>query len=193
MELVAQIIGILGMTSNIISYQFKRRVGVLICLLMGGVLFAINMFMLGAIIGGILNILSVIRSPAYMNLDKRPSQKNILNALFIVLFIVSYIFTFTLFGKEATLPNLVLELLPVIGSIALTVSFSMNTSRAIRIAGFISSPCWLIYNCFVFSIGGILCEVISLISIITAVIRLDRQGSQSGTKEAENDNNIAER
>ena len=191
MELAAQVIGIFGMASNIISYQFKKRKGVLLCLLTGGVLFAVNMFMLGAIMGGILNLLSVLRAILFMNPDKPILPKKILTTLFIITFAASYALTFTLLGKEATPSNLVLELLPVIGSIAMTVSFSMNTSGAIRIAGFISSPCWLIYNCFVFSIGGILCEVISLISIITAVIRLDRRGSKDDTREAENEDSIA--
>ena len=55
----------------------------------------------------------------------------------------------------------------------MTVGFSKTDAKAVRICGFISSPCWLIYNCVNMTVGGILCETISLISILSAYLRLD--------------------
>ena len=56
---------------------------------------------------------------------------------------------------------------------AMTLAFAGNDAKIIRLSGFISSPCWLVYNIFNNAIGGMLCEIITLISIISALIRID--------------------
>ncbi len=56
---------------------------------------------------------------------------------------------------------------------AMTLAFAGNNAKIIRLAGFISSPCWLVYNIFNNAIGGMICEIITLVSIISALIRID--------------------
>ena len=92
--------------------------------------------------------------------------------LFVVIYVASYVLSFTVFGTEFNVRNAIVELLPVIGMIAMTFGFARGTAGAIRICSFITSPSWLIYNCFNLSIGGILCEAFSLISSTSAIIRL---------------------
>ena len=65
----------------------------------------------------------------------------------------------------------------------MTFGFSGKSAKDIRLAGFINSPCWLIYNIFALSIGGFLCEVFSLISNGYAFFRYDLKKAQ--VKEAE--------
>ena len=61
---------------------------------------------------------------------------------------------------------------------AMTFAFAGNNSKIIRLSGFISSPCWLTYNIFNNAIGGIICEVFILVSIISALIRIDILGKK---------------
>ena len=68
-----------------------------------------------------------------------------------VYMLASYILVFAVFGKEPTSFNLLVEILPLIGMGVMTVGLSMKDSKAIRVCGFINSPCWLIYNSLVFS------------------------------------------
>lgn len=175
MDLIAQLIGIAAMCANIISYQFRSKKTVLTCQLVGGGLFAVNMFMLDALMGGFLNVLAVLRAIAYIRAEKTGGSKKPLTWLFNILFVVSYILTFTLFQKPLTAYNLIIEALPMVGMIAMTVAFGKGDAKAIRKAGFITSPCWLVYNCINFAIGGIICEAVSLISITSAYLRLDRK------------------
>ena len=58
---------------------------------------------------------------------------------------------------------------------ATTLSFRLTDAKAIRRYGLISSPSWLIYNICCFSLGAIVCEVLSLFSIGIGMFRLDRQ------------------
>ena len=174
MEIIAQGIGIVAMALNIFSFQQKSRSGAIAFQLVGGFLFSINFFMLGAIVGGILNAVAFIRAIIFLNKEKLHADNVYWLIGFIVVYFVSYFLTFTVFGKEPTLINFVLELLPVIGMIASTLSFRLSDAKSIRKYGLISSPSWLIYNFASGSIGAVICEILSLGSIIIGMIRFDR-------------------
>ncbi len=174
-EITAQAIGIVAMAFNILSYQQKTQKTVILFQMIGGMLFAANFLMLGAIVGGIMNIIAAARAIVFMNKKIHSVDKRIVIGIFAILYALSYILTFTVFEKEFTLLNGVLELLPVIAMMATTVSFCLRDARSIRRYGLISSPLWLIYNSVNLAIGAIICEVLSLISILIGIIRLDRK------------------
>lgn len=176
-ELFAQAIGLLAMAFNILSYQQKTRNRAIAFQLCGGALFAVNFFLLGAIVGSILNVIAAIRAIIFLNKEKLKADHPAWLAGFTVTYILSYVLTFTAFGKEPTAANLIVEFLPVIGMTATTISFRLSDAKAIRKYGLISSPSWLIYNIANFAIGAICCEVLSLISIVIGMIRLDRKQS----------------
>ena len=178
MVLAALIIGIFAMVANVSAYQFKSRPNVILCQLVGCLLFALNMFMLGALMCGILNIVGVIRALVFLKKERIKLPIKLVNGIFMLVYIASYVLVFTVFGKEPSLKNLLLEIVPLIGTGAMTIGLSMNDARSIRVCGFINSPCWLIYNTLNYSLGGILCEVFGLVSIISAYIRYDVKNSK---------------
>lgn len=172
-EVIAQIIGIFAMAMNVLSYQQKKQKTVIAFQLVGGALFAANFLMLGATVGGILNLVGVFRAIVFMNKDKFHSDKLAWQVGFVTIYLVSYVLTFTLFGKEANPVNFIIEFLPVVGMTATTISFRYKDAKMVRRFGLISSPSWLIYNIANGSVGAICCEVFSLISILIGIIRLD--------------------
>ncbi len=174
-EIIAQLIGIVALIFNVISYQQKDAKKVFLLQMIGGALFCINYFMIKAIIGAVLNIVAVIRAVVYYNGEKIKSNSWVYFSLFSFAYILSYLLTFTVFKVEFTLYNALIELLPVIAMISLNIGFKIGSSKAIRKMGFIASPCWLSYNILNFAIGGIICEAISLVSIIIGVFRHDRK------------------
>ena len=163
------------MAFNIYSFQLKTSNKVIACQLFGGVFFAVSFFMLGKVTGGLLNVVAVMRAIVYRFKDKLHSDHILWFLFFEVLFVASYVLTFTVFKKEFTPLNAIIELLPVIGMTATTISFRLTDAKAIRRYGLISSPCWLVYNIANFSIGAILCEILSLGSIVLGILRLDKQ------------------
>ena len=174
-ELAAQAIGIVAMAFNILSYQQKTQKTVILFQMIGGMLFALNFLMLGAIVGGIMNIIAAIRAIVFMNKKIHNADKRIVIGVFALLYALSYVLTFTVFEKEFTIINGIIELLPIIAMTATTISFCLRDARSIRRYGLVSSPLWLIYNSVNFAIGAIICEVLSLLSIIIGIIRLDRK------------------
>ena len=181
-EIAAQGVGIVAMAFNILSYLQKTRKGVISFQLLGASLFAVNFFMLGATIGGILNLIAAIRAVIYLNKEKLRADSPIWLIGFISLYIGSYILNFTLLGKDFTLQNALIEVLPVIGMVAINLSYIKNDAKTVRLFGLVSSPSWLIYNIANFAIGAIVCEVLSICSIIAGIVKYDIKRKNEETK-----------
>jgi len=177
-EITAQIVGIVAMFFNLFSYQQKTRKGAIICQLFGTILFTINFFMLGATVGAIMNFIGALRAVIFINKEKLKADHVGWFIGFTVIYLASYVLTFTVLDKEPTAVNFILEFLPIIGMVATTHSYRLTDAKAIRKFGLISSPVWLIYNIANFSVGAIICEVLSLASIIIGIVRLDRKSKQ---------------
>lgn len=174
-DIIAQGIGILAMVFNILSYQGKKQKTVIALQLIGGALFAVNFWMIGAKVGGILNVIAVIRAVLFLFKDKVKADSIFWLIGFILSYIAVYVLTFTVFGTELTPWHLVRELLPVVGMTALSVGFRLKDAAGIRKCGLISSPAWLIYNIAVGSWGAIICETLTLISIFVGMFRHDKK------------------
>lgn len=178
-EIIAQIVGIFAMLFNILSYQGKKQKTVIAMQLFGAGLFAINYLMLGATVGGVLNIIGTVRAIVFLFKDKLKTDRLPWLIAFVVSFVAVYILNFTLFGKEPTVFNLTVEILPVIGMVALTVGYRLKNAADVRKCGLVSSPSWLIYNIVVGSWGAIICEVFTLISIVVGMLRHDKKSCKN--------------
>lgn len=172
-DIVAQGIGIVAMAFNILSYQMKSSRGVVLMQLFGGALFSVNFFMLGATVGGIMNLIGTFRAIVYSNREKFRANSILWLIFFISLYLSSYVLSFTVFGKEFSLFYAVIEILPVIAMTATTFGFRSDNAKTIRRFALISAPSWLAYNLVFISVGAIICEVISLFSIVIGIIRYD--------------------
>lgn len=183
-DIIAQGFGLLGMAMNILSYQRRERGQIIFMQLFGAVFFSINYFLLGAYVGALLNFVAMARAVVYWKGEKLRSDKPIWIAIIGIASILVYALSFAVFKTEPSAKKLITEALPVLAMILSTVSFYLGSARAIRRFGIINSPLWLTYNIINFAIGGIITEVISLVSIIIGIIRYDlRRGGK-----AENDN-----
>ena len=181
-EIIAQTVGIFGMIANFVSFQQKKQKSVVFFQFFSALLFGINYFMLGAYMGALLNAFGVIRAIVFLNREKLKADHPAWLVFFILAFGGSYPLLFTVFGKEPSVKNLIIELLPVIAMILATISYRFTRAKDIRRFGVFSSPMWLIYNCFCFSIGAILSEILNLISIIIGIIRFDLKKEQESEK-----------
>lgn len=172
MEFFAQCLSIAGLACVVGSYQQKKKSMLILVQATGGALFAIHYLLMGAYAGFLLNTIAVIRGFVFY---KTPSAKagKIWVAVISVLCLVAYMLTFTVFSTPPTLLNLILESLPTIGMVVLTISFNMTHAGHIRALGSINSIGWLTYNIAHKSIGGTACEIMCLASIIIGIIRFD--------------------
>lgn len=173
-EIIAQAVGIVAMAFNILSYQGKKQSTVILLQFFGGVLFTVNYLMLGATVGGILNLIGAIRALVFLFKERLKADRLPWLIAFITSYITVYILNFAVFGKEINAFNVIVEILPVIGMIALNIGFRMKNASDIRKLALISSPSWLIYNCVIGSWGAILCEIFTFASILIGIFRHDK-------------------
>ena len=173
-EIIAQAVGIVAMAFNIISYQGKKQSTVIMLQLFGGTLFAINYLMLGATVGGVLNVIGAVRAIVFLMKDRLKTDRLPWFIGFVASYLTVYVLNFTLFGKEVNAFNLIVELLPVIGMVSLNIGYRLKGASDVRKFALISSPAWLTYNIVIGSWGAILCEIITLGSIFVGIIRHDK-------------------
>ena len=177
-ELIAQIIGIIAMAFNILSYQQKRQRYIILWQLLGTTLFSLNFFLLNAYTGALLNAIGAVRAIVFLNKKTLKTDHPLWLIGFVSVYITSYILTFTLFQKDFTALSALVELLPVIGMTATTVAFRSKTAKTTRLLGLVSSPAWLVYNVFAKSMGAILCAAFCMVSILIGYLRLDKEKKQ---------------
>ena len=173
MEVVAQIFGIIGMLFNLLVFQQKTHKGVLICQFFAAVTFGANYFMLGAFVGGMLNVVGALRAVVFFFKEKTDANNINWLIIFILAFASSYPTTFCVLGTQPTVRNLIIESLPVIAMVIITVSLRLGAAKAVRFMGLFSSPLWLTYNIFTGSIGAIASEIMNLISMVIGIFRFD--------------------
>ena len=174
-EIIAQILGIFGMLMSVLSYQQKGKARILFFQLLGSALFVVNFFLLNAFSGAILNLVAIIRALIFIYEDKVHADHPAWTIGLTGVYILSYVSVFTLFGKEPTVKNLILEVLPVIAMTVTTIAFRHKEDKILRRVAFISSPLWLTYNFIFFSLGGIIGEALNLSSAVVGTIRFDRK------------------
>ena len=169
----AQIFGIFGMLANCLSFQQKTERATIFYQMLAGAMFLVNFLLLGAFVGMMLNLLSVVRALVFIYRDKTRANHPIWMLIFIASYIACYVLSFAVFKTPATPKNLIVEALPVIAMTVVTVSFRMRSAKKIRMFGLVNSPLWLTYDVFNFTIGGIIGETINIISIIIGIFRYD--------------------
>lgn len=172
-EILVQGLGILGMAASIISQQCRKNSNYFIFQIACNALFMGQFFLTGSYTGMILNGVNIFRSLALVRGEdhRRLWMLIALEAAYTVSTVVS------LFLIERTVLNIVLAILVWIAQIASTLFVWSCDGKKMRYGQlFAISPIWLVYDAFAKSIGGVLCEVFNIVSIIIALIRYRKVG-----------------
>ncbi len=162
-ESITQIVGFLGTALLFLSFQQKKRQGILLFQICAGAVFILHYILLGAYTGAALNFIGFTRSIVFYNSDKKWAKSPAWLVLYIVISAVSSILTW----------NAWYSILPAIAMMLTTVSYWLENETKIRFVTFPSSPCWLVYNGLTGSVAGIVTECIVMSSLIIAIIRYD--------------------
>lgn len=164
-ELIAQIMGILGMLLAVISFQCRENRKFFALQAASGAAFAANFFLLGSTTAAFLNLLNILRGYACGFAPKK--WRTALCGVSAVLYIVATVLTYDSW----------LSVLVLLAQLVGTAVMWLNNGTVIRIAQLcFTSPAWLIHNILCFSLGGILCESFNLISVIVSMIRYGIHG-----------------
>ena len=107
------------------------------------------------------SIVSMIRNIIFTKIK----SNKMWTIIFILIYLVIGFLTYTTFGT----------LLPIIATIFYTIIVNKNNPSYLRWGMFITSVIWLLYNIYIISYGGIITQVVILVSNIIAIIKLDKK------------------
>lgn len=163
---IAQIIGFCAMATAIISFQQKKRTHIMIFQLICTGLWSLHFFVLGNMPGCALNGIMTVRCVIYYF---KETQKWAQHKIWLVLFLIAGI------TAGALTWDSLWSILPLIGTIISTVALWLSKPKHIRLLTIPVAVVWFVYNVHSLSYPGMCNEVFALVSILTAMWRLDRR------------------
>lgn len=159
-DFIAQGIGVVAAALTILSFQFKKNKSLYLLQAVSGLLFSINFLMLGAYTAACLNFINLFRGGLLAGGDRFKS--NWLAAALMAAYTAVTVVTYANW----------LSVLVLVAQLVGTVAMWSRKGRIIRLGQlFVVSPSWLIHNVFNFSLGGLITEAVSIVSILISLIR----------------------
>ena len=134
MNWFAQIVGIVGIVFSLLSFQFKERKYIMLAQMIASLLFSSQLFLVGAFTGGCLDLISFIRTLIFSNNSKKWASSPLWLYFFIVVMIVTGVFTW----QDGW------SILPILGSILSTLALWMKKEKNIRLISLLVGPCWIV-------------------------------------------------
>lgn len=170
MEIVAQILGVLAVVAMLLSYQQKKRRGIL---LLGGVsrvLCVLQYLLLGAYSGAVLDVIGTV-STAVAERKGTSIVKRFLPCIIVVINIAMLTAGITLAVQNRS----AIDVFAILGVLFEVNALWLTREQHIRWVSLIGSPCWLIYNLLSGAYGVTIGNVFVIVSIIVGLIRYREQ------------------
>ena len=161
MELWIDILGALGIVAAVWAFQCKRHGGVLTLRTANEILFGIQFFLLGAYTGVAMNAVGSVRNTVFSLQVKHGKSTRISAFLFCLFFLIFGIIAWE--GPKS--------ILVIVAKIISTMAFGNKNLLVVRLLILVTSSSWLIYDLFSGSYAGVVCEILTLISIVVALFR----------------------
>lgn len=165
MNVTAQLVGIVGIVFSLLSFQFSKRKHILLFQMLASLSFSAQLFMVGAVTGGCLDLISFVRTLIFSNNAKGWARSKVWLYGFAAVMLVTGLLTW----KDGW------SIFPVLGSILSTIALWMTKEKHIRLVSLAVGPCWLVYNLVTGAYSGALNELLAMGSIAIGLFRHDRK------------------
>jgi hypothetical protein len=161
-----QVLGFVALFLQVFSMQGRSYKTIIVMTVTSECLFGIQLLLLGAFTGAATNLLAGVCNTVYYFCNKSGKKTAVLQVLFSLLFVAAGILTW----------EGVLSLLVIVAKVVSTVAHGINRPRIIRISRLISMPLWVIYDGAAGTVGGVINDVLVIVSTVIGMLRLDRKG-----------------
>ncbi len=176
MKTIAQIIGLLAVVAFLLSYQQKRRPQIILLNLISRVLYILQYLLLGAFTGAIFDVLAAIAS-VFAGKKHTPFIKKHIKP--IVLTINACVFAAGIIIAVSN--KSIIDLFALAGVLLEINALWLTKENSIRIAPLCSAPFWFTYNILSCAYGSAVGNVLTILSIIIALIRYKDLKSTNNT------------
>lgn len=162
-DLFIQCIGFIALALFIFSYQVKSNRGLFLLQTIGNLLFAMQFVLLGGIGGAIGSLICSTRNFLLILGKEKPFfQMKLWAVLICICSLCSCVYSWENF----------LSILPFISVLTSTIGYWSDNALKIRMMNLLcASPCWLIYDASIHSLGGVLNELLTISSVLISIYR----------------------
>ena len=172
MNILAFIIGLAAVACFLLSYQMKKRKGIILINATSRALYILQYILLGAFDGAALDISGMIASLLAGKKDTPIIKKHI--KLFIIGIDLVIIASGLIFYRN------IFSLFPIVGVLFHTSAFWLEKEKHIRIVSLLGSPFWLVFNITSGAYGSAIGDTLSIVSILVAIFRYDILNKNKG-------------
>lgn len=170
--IIAQILGLVATVTSMSVYQFKNEKIILMGQFLTNLLMAINFGLLGGLSGAWICMVAAVETILIYVVNKKCNEKkklikNIIVIVFVAIYIVGTIITFKSWP----------DIMVCVCAMLYTASIVQENSGKIRKVMFFNASLWIIYDITIGAWTGIITHGLTLASIVTGMIRLDRKKS----------------
>lgn len=165
MKEIAFIVGIIAVCLYLLGYLQKTRSRIITFNLSSRILYIVQYILLGAFEGAALDVAGAGAS-LLASTKKHPFVRK--HTIWFALFASIAITTVGLLLYQN-----VFSLFPIIAVLLHTGAFWLDNEKAIRIISLLGCPFWLVYNFVSGAYGSCVGDVLSIVSIVTSMIRYD--------------------
>ncbi len=165
-----QLIGYVGTACALTSYQCKKNRSYFLFQMGCGIAFTVQFAILESWAGMFFNIFSIMRGIIFALGDKCKNKFYLYFMEFC--FAASSLVSFLVFGEKWWIAALLF-----VAQGGGTLAMWSRNGKTIRVTQlFCISPLWIVNNVYYASIGGVVCEVFNMLSVIVSFIRFRKTG-----------------
>ena len=165
MDFLANVFGLLAVAVFVLSYQIKSRKKLIAANAASRVLYVTQYILLGAFEGALLDTVAFFISLLCHNRDRGWLGRHVALAVLLSNLLIV--------GAGLLLYQNIFSLLPILGVVFETLALWLKRERHIRLVSLAGAPFWLTYNLYSAAYGSAVGNVITLVSILVAILRYD--------------------
>jgi signal transduction histidine kinase len=166
---ISQGIGLVAIACSLLSFQAKKRSGIMALQMTASMLFCIKLFLLGAFTGACLDLISFFRTLIFANNQKKWASSPLWLAFFAAVMVATGILTW-----ESPL-----SILAIFGALFSTLALWMKKETHIRLISLLVGCCWIVYYIPFKDFTGIASEAIAMLSILISLLRFARKKQEN--------------
>lgn len=168
MNILANILGVIGIFFLVVSVQCNKKSSILIFQIFANIFYGLQYLTLGAFSAGVMSIVSLLRCLIFYSYDRKGKLVPLWLFLILALSIIFPIF-FTYDG--------ILSLFPIVATLVYSYATWQKNLSLFRKLVLSVSILWIIYNFCVGAYISVIGSVFEFVSSIIAIYRLDVKGS----------------
>lgn len=162
---MAHVLGVLAVVTFLLSFQLRTRKNIIAVNLTSRLLYILQYILLGAFEGAALDLMGLFSSLIAGHKEKKLVARYfktiliVINILLIAVGLILYENIFSLFA--------------ILGIMLEVTALWLTKEKNIRIISLLAAPFWLAYNLANAAYGSVVGNVLVIVSIIIAMLRLD--------------------